>query len=297
VNRWRTAWLTLALVGCGRPPSAEVVADRAAASGQWQVAYQELQAAEPTPDVVGKRGVAALEADNLRGAAVAFLRLGQLDPARRGEAAAGLARTAARAGRRGDPLALTHAVLGLREIAPDWPVGRLALNLRLSPAAPPGEVVALVPAILAGSPSNETAEASILSYALARLGTAGCAAAVPLLDALAGRVEGASRVVVTEARAGCLVGEGLSHLAAGDTLAARRALDATVAMDPAGAAGRRALIALGDVYLSEGNPFAARVAWQTAAAATTGADTITALALGRLRSNSESAASGEPDRL
>lgn len=283
------------LAGCGGTPSGEAVADRAAANGQWQVAYEELQRSGDSPRVLGKRAVAALQNENFSAAAIDFLRLGQLDSSRRGEAAAGLARTAGRAARRGDELALTSAVLGLRELAPDWPVGRLALNLRLRPDAPVPEVLELVPAILAGSPSNQVAELSILSYARATRDSLGCMAAVPLLDALRLRLEGAVLDTATAVRAGCLLDQALASLNGGDTLAARQTLDATVAMDPAGSAGRRALIVLGDVYLSEGNPFAARMAWQTAAAGSTGSDTITALALDRLRSAADSVGAGEPD--
>jgi hypothetical protein len=52
---------------------------------------------------------------------------------------------------------------------------------------------------------------------------------------------------------------------------------------PDGPAGRRALVALGDLHLAAGDPFAAMLAWQSVAAAQAAPDSITALALERLR--------------
>ncbi|HET9065266.1 MAG TPA: hypothetical protein VFN22_05565 [Gemmatimonadales bacterium] len=294
----RGGWsLLLLLVACARAHDPETIADIAASEGRWQDAVDALTDAEPTPNVLAKRAEAAFQSGNLRGASVDFQRLAVAAPERAGEAAAGLARTAALAGRRSDQLALTTAVLGLREVAPDWPVGRLALNLRLAPGAPAAEVIDLVPAILAGSPANDVANQSLLALGLARLELEGCPTGAPVLDALAERVDGDLGRQVLDARAGCRLDEGMVALASGDTLAARRLLDATVAMDPAGTAGRRALITLGDVYLSEGDPFAAQIAWRTAAAAPAGSDTITALALERLRTMPGPSATGEPDTL
>ncbi len=294
----RGSWVVmLLLIACSRGHDPETIADIAASEGRWQDAASALANADPSPSVLAKRAEAAFQAGNLRGASVDFQRLAQAAPERSGEAAVGLARTAALAGRRNDQLALTTAVLGLRAVAPDWPVGRLALNLRLTPGAPPAEVIDLVPAILAGSPANDIANQSLLALGLARLEIEGCTTGGPVLDALAERVQDELGRRVLDVRAGCRLEAGVLALASGDTLAARRLLDATVAMDPAGAAGRRALITLGDVYLSEGDPFAAQIAWRTAAAASAGSDTITALALERLRTMPASSATGEPDTL
>jgi len=294
----RGGWAVLLfLVACSRAHDPETIADVAASEGRWQDVVTALAAADPTPNILAKRAEAAFQSGNLRGASVDFQRLAEAAPERSGEAAAGLARTAALAGRRGDQLALTTAILGLRTVAPGWPVGRLALNLRLAPGAPAAEVIDLVPTILAGSPANDVANQSLLALGLARLEIEGCPTGRPVLDALAERVDGDLGRSVLDARAGCRLDEGVLALASGDTLAARRLLDATVAMDPVGTAGRRALITLGDVYLSEGDPFAAQIAWRTAAAAPAGSDTITALALERLRTMPGSSATGEPDTL
>ncbi|MCA9762321.1 MAG: hypothetical protein KC544_04230 [Gemmatimonadetes bacterium] len=290
---WRWAALLVA-TACGAPPTPEQLADRAAADGRWEEALAALSQAEPTAGVLARRAEAALQSGNLRTAAVDFTRLASADASRRGEAASGLTRTAQAAGRTGDGLALTTALLGLRDVAPGWPLGRLALNVRLGDEAPPDEVLRLAPAILASSPGRDVGDRVLLALAEAVLAEGDCSRAVPVLTAVETRADPALAAVAGGLRAGCLLAEGMAALAAGDTLAARRALDATVALDPSGAAGRRALVALGDVYLGEGDPFAAQVAWRTAAAAAQ-SDTITALALERLRSMAGPGATGEPE--
>jgi hypothetical protein len=289
------ALLAVTVLACAHPPTPEQLSDRAAADGRWDEAFAALAQAEPTPGVLGRRAEAALQAGNLRAAAVDFTRLGAVAPARRGEAASGLTRAAQVAGRSGDLLSLATAVLGLRDLAPDWPVGRLALNLRVRDAAPPEEVLRLAPAILAASPAHDVADRTLLAMAEALLAGGDCSRAVPVLVAVTARAEPALAGAAMARHAGCLLVEGMAGLAAGDTLAARRTFDATVALDPSGAAGRRALVALGDVYLAEGDPFAAQVAWRTVAATAAPSDTITALALERLRTMADPSAPGEPD--
>lgn len=293
----RRGWcLLILLAACTRSQDPETLADIAAADGNWPEAVELLARATPTARVVGKRAEAAFQAGDLRAAAVGFQHLAELAPERSGEAAAGLARTAALAGRRGDQLSLRTAILGLRQIAPQWPVGRLAAQLSIPADAPPGEVMALVPALLAGSPPVDVAHGSLLALGLAQRDQFGCDAARPVLDALSERVEGELGRSLLDARAGCQWEAGVAALGSGDTLAARRLLDATVAMDPAGVAGRRALITLGDVYLREGDPFAAQIAWRTAASAAN-PDSITVLALERLRTMPGAPIIGEPDSL
>lgn len=285
----------LLLAGCSGRNNPEAVADRAASQGRWDDAYTALVQASQSTDVMGKLALAALESGRLRAAAVAYIRLGEADSTRRGVAASGLARTADLAGRNQEALALTTAILGLRELAPEWPVGRVAMPLRISAGAPTDEVLTLVPAILASSPTHDTRQATLLELARASEARGGCQAAAPIYESLAQEPDDSVAAPARSAGARCRLADGLRMLAAGDTLAARRSLDATVAIDPAGAAGRRALVALGDVYLSEGDPFAAQVAWRTAAA-TAQPDTITDLALERLKRMPSSGGGTEPGR-
>jgi hypothetical protein len=67
-------------------------------------------------------------------------------------------------------------------------------------------------------------------------------------------------------------------------------LDRVARRDPLGAVGRRAMVGVGDARLAQGDIPAATLAWQTVAAAPVAPDSITVLALERLRIGSTGAA-------
>lgn len=288
--------LALLQVGCGPGPGPEQLADLAAADGRWGAAFEALAGAGSEPRILGKRAEAALQAGRLSTAADDWARLARFDSTRQGEAAVGLARVAAAAERQGDAPALSRAVVALRTVAPRWPVGRLALSLRVASGAPDADAPLLVPAILAAAPARDVADDAL--YALARSveEREGCEAAVPLLGVVVRRAVEPLTAHAVRALAGCRLALGLRALADGDTARATVALEASVDLDPAGVAGRRALLTLGDVHLGRGDLFGAQLAWQAVATAPAEPDSITALALDRLQARPATDAIGAADQ-
>jgi hypothetical protein len=91
----------------------------------------------------------------------------------------------------------------------------------------------------------------------------------------------------------CSLALGLAALGDQDVEAAQRAFEAAIQRDPNGAAGRRALVGLGDVHFQAGAIFQAQLAWQTAASTGGLTDSITTLALERLRASEPIDSAGE----
>lgn len=274
--------LSLSLTGCGTTESAELLGDVAYAEGRWSHAIAEWSRAGESPQLMAKRADASLAANRLSDAAEAWIAV-STDPARVGEAAAGLARTAHAAEKAGDEPALVKAIVGLRTVAPMWPLGRLALAVELSPDALPEEVLVVVPAKLAAGASGMAADDLLLSLGRMERARQRCHAAEPLLTALSAR---ARPPVSTEAAgelAGCELTAGLAALAEGQLDVAFAAFERAAARDGVGVNGRRALIGLGDVHLLQGDAAAASLAWRAVASALVAEDSITALALERLR--------------
>jgi hypothetical protein len=283
MRRWLLAWLVLAACG-GGSPEPEGVGDAAWAEGRVADALTAWRRGGSSPRVLAKRAEAALAVGHLPEAADAWARLARADPARIGDAAAGLARTALAAERSGDELALRHAVIELREVAPSWPVGRLALRVALGDDLAAADVVRLVPVVLATSPGPRRTEVALVRLASAERLQGRCDLAVPVYIMVARRSPGDLDATRIEEWASCETQLGLEAMLTDQPAAARVWLEQAAGRAPDGAAGRRALVALGDLHLADGDPFAAMLAWQSVAAARAAPDTITALAVDRLRS-------------
>lgn len=284
MNRWwRATWLVLA-VACNKVVPEETRGDIAASEGRWAEAHDALQAAGHEPRVLAKRADAALRSGRLLAAIGDWARLGTRDTARRGEAAAGLARTAAAAATARDAIALATALRSLTQLAPEWPVGRLALPLRLEEFPAGEDVIDLAPLVLATAPAQERATATLLAWGRAEQEAGRCDRAVALYAALERRLDDSLGSAASRDHARCLLRVGLLALESDDTTGAERALGAAVRRDPSGDAGRRALIGLGDVHVLRGELAAAQIAWRTAAGTGTTGDSLTNLALERLRS-------------
>lgn len=280
------AFLLLAACG-GGPPEPEAVGDAAWVEGRVADALAAYRRSGVSARVMAKRAEAALVAQQLPEAAESWARLARTDASRTGEAAAGLARTALAAERRGDALALRHALIGLRKVAPDWPVGRLALRAGLGDDLAASDLVALIPAVLATSPGPGRTDAALARLASAERVQGRCDLAVPVYIMVARRNPEGMDSATTEAWAGCETQLGLEAMLTDRGDDARRWLEQAAGRTPDGPAGRRALVALGDLHLAEGDHFAAMLTWQSVAAARVAPDTNTALALDRLRSRSE----------
>lgn len=283
MRAWPLAWLVLAACG-GGAPEPEAVGDAAWVEGRVADALTAWRRGGSSPRVLAKRAEAALTAGQLPEAAESWARLARADSTRIGDAAAGLARTALAAERSGNELALRHAVIGLREVAPSWPVGRLALRVALGDDLAAADVVRLVPAVLATSPGPRRTDLALVRLASAERLQGRCDLAVPVYIMVARRSPDDLDAARIEEWAACETQLGLEAMLTDRPAEARGWLEQAAGRAPDGAAGRRALVALGDLHLADGDPFAAMLAWQSVAAARVAPDTITALALDRLRS-------------
>ncbi|MES2306146.1 MAG: hypothetical protein V4558_11590 [Gemmatimonadota bacterium] len=276
----------LLLAACGsRTPDPERIGDVAWHEGRWFDAVTSYRAAGNSPQLLGKYADAAFLAGQRLEAVRAWTELGTTAPERAGEAAAGLARAAQGAERAGEPLVLARAVLGLRKLAPSWPLGRMALRLALVSDLPADEAVQVLPVALAAVSGRSAADSVLLALGLAQHKRGTCIEAVPVLESVLRRSEAAdsARASATTLLADCELTLGLSALNDDRVGDAERWLDRSARRDPAGAVGRRALIGFGDARLRQGDPFSATLAWQTVASARVAPDSITILALQRLR--------------
>jgi tetratricopeptide (TPR) repeat protein len=285
--------LGLAAAGCGRGVAEEALGDVAAAGGRWGEALEAWQQAGDETRILAKRADAALNAGRLNAAAVEFGRLGRRDTARAGEAAAGLAHTAQAAARANDALALATAINALTEIAPNWPMGRLALSLRLATFPAREDILRLAPAVLAAGPARDVADSALLLWAAAEHEDGDCLAASGLYGAVERRGDPLLARPAAQGMAACGLVTGLAALGDEDMTAARLAFEGAVRRDPSGTSGRRALVGLGDVHFHLGDLFQAQIAWQTAASTGSLTDSITTLALDRLRASEVVDSAGE----
>lgn len=279
------AGMLVLVAACGQVVAEESRGDQLAALGRWAEAHDAWQAAGHEPGVLAKRADAALQAGRLVAAASDWARVAVRDSARRGEAAAGLARTAAAAGQAGDRVALATALRALVALAPEWPVGRLAVPLRLEDFPAREDVVDLAPVVLASLPSQQRALDALMAWGRAEHEGGRCDRARSLYAAVERRAGDSSGTAVAPDHARCLLQAGLEALEAGDAVTAEAALGGAIRRDAAGATGRRALIALGDVHILRGEVAAAQLAWRTAAGTGATSDSLTTLALERLRSS------------
>ncbi len=289
----RAVVLLLLTSACGPAVAEERRGDAAAALGRWDDALAAWQEAGDEPSLLAKRADAALRLGRHNLAAVEFGRLGRRDSSRIGEAAAGLARTAVSATQAGDGLAVATAIGNLTEIAPNWPVGRLAMGLRLIDFPAGEDVRRLAPAVLASVPAREVADRALLAWARAEHEDGDCHLALGLYRAVERHEDPALLPDASRGVAECSSVIGVQLLAAGDHAAAQSAFEDAVKRDPDGTAGRRALVGLGDVLIQGGDHFQAQLAWRTAASTGGQADSITKLALERLRTSAVADSAGD----
>lgn len=275
----------LLLAACtSRRNDPERIGDTAWHDGRWHDAAASYHTAPASPRMLAKSADAAFLAGERLEAIAAWSELGRVAPERAGEAAAGLARVAQAAEASGDALVLARAVLALHRLAPDWPLGRLAFRLVAVPGISPEDLVELLPVALASVSARSTADSVLLSLGAAEHNRRECRPAVPVLEAVLrrSRVE-PSREAATALLADCELTLGLAALNAEATGVAELWFDRAARRDPMGTIGRRALVGFGDARLRQGDPFSATLAWQEVASARGAADSITILALERLR--------------
>ena len=187
--------------------------------------------------------------------------------------------------------ALILAIAGLRRLEPGWPLGRLSLRLAHQPAPLDTLATSVLPAALASGPGRAAADSLILALGRAQRAAVGCERAVPTLESAARRGGAAdARELVSSELGACELTLGLAALGRQLPAEAEPWLDRAARRDPLGLVGRRAMVAFGDARLAQGDIPAATLAWLVVAAAPVSPDSITALALERLRLGSSGAA-------
>ena len=274
--------LVVAVVGCGRG-GREQLGDEAWHDARWSDAVADYRAAGDSPRLTAKLADAALQGGLLVVSAQSWTRLGTSAPERGAEAAGGLARVAAAAQEAGDDAALAEAISGLRQIAPGWPLQRLAARFTRAADLQPAAAVVVIPAVLSSLSDRDAIEPLLLVLGRANRARGSCDEAVPVLEGVLRTTMNASRKDTAATTLGwCELGLGLTALVAQHPGDAERWLVRAVARDSTGAVGRRALLGVGDARALEGDSVAARMAWQAVASTQVPVDSITQLAFQRL---------------
>lgn len=235
------------LLGCGGGGDLERQADEALGAGRPTDALALYQAAaERGADgrVWAKLGALARRLERRGDAVNAFDQLGRADATRRPDAADGLEEVALDAVRAGDVPALRAALRSLAELAPERPVGRLALDLARLDRLQRDEALQLLPAAVAAAGTGAMADSLLAAWGLALREAQGCRAALPVLRAA--RRRGAPAAGPAVASCAALFGDS----ALGDAPVAsawyEEALAAEPALRPAWLGLARARAALGD---------------------------------------------------
>ena len=283
----------MAMVGCGGAAADhDRLGDRHYREGRYAPALAEYRAAQrttPRPEVWAKAGAAALRAGDAMAAVDAFERLGTGDPARVAEAARGLERAArlgmapGQPGQPGSP-AVTAAVMALRRLTPDRPLGRLAASSGLDGASR-RDAVRMLPAAIAAAGDHEDVDRLLIQYANGLRATTACESAVKIYRTALRRV-GKSELR-GDARAGlaaCALQLGLDAMSTQRLDAAEQWLAEAAAADSTGAAGVQARISWGAVRLSQGDVLGAAIAWQAVASMPAAPDSLRQVATARLNS-------------
>ncbi|HEY4321818.1 MAG TPA: hypothetical protein VGM77_11660 [Gemmatimonadales bacterium] len=277
--------MLLVAAGCAwGKPGKERMGDDAWHAGRWTEAVADYAAAGSSPTLLAKLADASLQAGDLTGSAKAWVQLATDAPQRAGEAAAGLARVADAAAEGGNQAALAAAVVGLRQVAPGWPLGRLAARLGVPVGLQPFEAGEIIPALLAASPPREQVDPMVLALARADRSLGACPLAVPMLDGVLRRsTDTVLRDSVSAVAATCELSLGLAALDGGHLGEAELWLNRATGRAPDTPIGRRAMVGFGTARLREGDSVTARSAWEAVATSPAPADTITQLALQHLQ--------------
>jgi hypothetical protein len=256
------------LSGCGAAADHERLGDRHFRAGRWPEAQAEYEAAVRgtfAPAVWAKLGEAAHRAGDLAMAATAYERLSEADASRTAEAARGLervARTALR-GARGEP-ALTAAVVALRRIAPERPLGRLAGAAESQGTADRVEELSLMPSALASADASSEVNSLLLRWAAGLRATTACEEAVSVYRMAVRRSPGLEmRKQAGEGLASCALQLGLDAFAANRASVAEQWFVEATQADPSSPAGLRARLGWGDAREAQGDLMGAAIVWQT----------------------------------
>jgi tetratricopeptide (TPR) repeat protein len=269
---------------CGGRSDHEALGDRAYGEARYADAMAEyLEAARSVsrPDGWAKLGAAALHAGELRQSTEAYLKLAELDPARRAEAAEGLDGVARAAERANNPDVLQEAVTGLTAVEPSRSTGRYALALARGADADTAELVALLPSALAAASSAQQEDSLLLRYGRALQTSEGCGQALLQFRAALRRSQDSStRAGARQGAAECALALGVRADSARRTEEAALWYAEAARVDSTTPIGRAALLRYGAARLAQGDTLAAAMAFQTLVAAGTDDSTGQAAAAG-----------------
>lgn len=291
----------LVLMGCAGPSADhERLGDRAYREGELVRALAEYQAASasaPRSRVWAKLGTAALHLREYGTATEAFVELSRSDPTRADEAARGLvmvARLSAQEGGGAGPVG--RAITALRTVAPNRPLGRLAVAPARSGGLDRGEALAVLPVALAAADRGAPVDSLLLRYGQVLRESLACDQATGVFRTLLRRSR--TSAIAARARGGladCALLLGLDALVSERLVEAERWFDEAASTDYGGPVGWRARIGYGDARQRQGDLLGAAVAYQSVLSSPAVPDSLLRLAGERL--NAIGGGSPPPDSL
>lgn len=276
--------LALLAVTCACTRSAadhEELGDRAYAAADYRSALAEYQLgikAHPgSASLDAKLGAAALHTEDYALAADAYRALARDDRSRADEAADALERVVRAAFGANDRSALGNALTGLREIAPERPLGRYATVAALDAVdrSDTATALALLPVATAASGDPARADSLLYVWGMTLVRVRDCAVAVPVFEGVIRRQR--SPVVVEPAREGlglCALVEGQIALEKGRPADAEGWFRRATAPGASPDVVRAAFLGLGDVRLAQGDIAGALESYQQALVGGTPGDTL-----------------------
>jgi len=279
----RFGWV-FAAVALGCTPSAadhEELGDRNYAAGAYADALAEYQLGlKATPGnaaLHAKAAAAAMHTEDYALAAAEYRLLAKEDGSRAAEAAEGLQRVIRAALEASDRTAVALALAGLRELAPERPLGRYA-RLAAIDAADQGktdEALALLPIAAAAAPDAASADSLLFAYGMMAVRARDCATAIPVFEGVLRR--GRAPQVTDAAREGlglCALVEGQLALERGEPVTADDWFRRAAAPGSTSDVQRGAYLGLGDVRLAQGDVVGALMSYQQALSGGAPGDTI-----------------------
>lgn len=284
MRRWLLPLVVLAACA-GSAADHERLGDTAYGQGEYGTALDEYRAASRRATEArlwAKLGAAALKAGEYREAARAYERLASADASRATEAARGLERVARAADEAAVGLALEESVEDLRRLAPERVSPRYTIALVKSGRLEPAQAVGIGPNALAAAGDAAAVDQMLLQFGAALQRTTACTEAADVFQAALRRSRDVSlRQRARAGLAGCGLQLGLEALLVQKPEIALQWFGRVVATDSLSEAGRRALVGIGDVRITQGDLLGATIAFQDAMKPGA-SDSIAALAGARL---------------
>jgi tetratricopeptide (TPR) repeat protein len=285
------AWgALLLLAACSPSLDHERMGDRRYAEHAYPDAMAEyglaLHQRRPNAELRTKYAEAALQAGALSEAVGAYRELARAEPGSEDEAADGLARAARLAIGARDMSALAGAVTTLREIAPQRPVGALAVALGAGSTvlAKRPEAADVLLEAAAASGSAATADSFLVAYADLNSHLGRCDVAAPVYQGVLRRAP--VPPLARAARgglAGCAVEAGKLSLGAGSLQDAEARFRSAIAIGEPDSVVRLAWLLIGDARWADGDTTIALDAYRRAIAGAAEGDPVAARAKGQLQ--------------